>query len=54
MRKVITEKCSLEEHHFVQEKLREQISKKAYGLYEGRGCVPGKDLEDWLELERVK
>ena len=47
------EKCDLEQHHFVTGNLREQIEKKAYELYEGRGCVPGRDLEDWLEAEKM-
>ena len=31
----------------------EKIQKKAYELYEKRGCVDGYDLEDWIEAERL-
>ncbi len=31
----------------------EQIQKKAYELYEKRGCQPGHEWEDWLEAERI-
>jgi hypothetical protein len=47
------EKCNLEHHHFVKEDLRRKIEKKAYELYEGRGCITGRDLEDWLEAEQM-
>jgi hypothetical protein len=47
------EKCNLEQHHFVRENLREQIEKKAYELYQGRGYVQGRDLEDWLKAEKM-
>ena len=47
------EKCDLEQHHFVKEDLRDQIEKKAYELYEGRGCVHGRDIEDWLAAQKM-
>ena len=33
-----------------------KISARAYELYEGRGCEPGQDQQDWLraELEILK
>ena len=31
----------------------EQIRKKAYELFEKRGCQPGHELEDWIEAERL-
>lgn len=31
----------------------EQVQKKAYELYEKRGCQPGHDWEDWFEAERT-
>lgn len=31
----------------VENKVRE----RAYQLYEGRGCEPGKDKQDWLQAE---
>lgn len=30
-----------------------EIAMVAYGLWEKGGCVPGKDLENWLEAERI-
>ena len=33
--------------------LRQRIAEKAYELYECRGCCHGRDLEDWLEAERL-
>lgn len=47
------------EHHFVsnkelvKEELIREIQKKAYELYESRGAVPGRELDDWLEAERL-
>jgi len=29
------------------------VQKKAYDLYEERGCQSGNDLEDWLNAERL-
>jgi hypothetical protein len=29
------------------------IEKKAYEIYEQRGREPGKELDDWLEAERI-
>lgn len=47
------EECKAEEHHFVGNKdLIKEIEKKAYELYESRGSVPGRALDDWLEAER--
>ena len=28
------------------------VARVAYELFERRGCVPGHDVEDWLEAER--
>lgn len=30
---------------------REDIARRAYELYEQRGCLPGHELEDWLAAE---
>jgi len=32
--------------------LSELIGKRAYSLFEQRGCIHGHELEDWLEAER--
>jgi hypothetical protein len=32
--------------------LHGRIERRAYDLYERRGCVSGHELEDWLEAER--
>lgn len=36
-----------------QKSLREMIEKKAYEIYERRGGEPGKELDDWLEAEKI-
>jgi hypothetical protein len=33
--------------------LQEKIQKKAYELFEKRGCLSGDDLTDWLEAEKI-
>lgn len=35
-----------------QEKLRDEIARRAYFKYCDRGCVPGADIDDWLAAER--
>ena len=35
------------------DKLNEMIRNKAYEFYQKRGCVPGRDLDNWLEAERM-
>jgi hypothetical protein len=32
--------------------LEEEIRRRAYELYEQRGCTPGHDHSDWVEAER--
>lgn len=36
-----------------QARITEAIRKKAYELYEKRGRKPGRDLDNWLEAERI-
>lgn len=36
-----------------QKSLREMIEKKAYEIYEQRGKESGKELDDWLEAEKI-
>jgi hypothetical protein len=33
--------------------MRERISRKAYELWQERGCRDGQDLEDWLDAEVI-
>jgi hypothetical protein len=33
------------------ELLRRRIARRAYQLYEARGCADGFDLQDWLQAE---
>ena len=33
--------------------MRERISRKAYELWQERGCQDGQDLEDWLDAEAI-
>lgn len=35
------------------EQLNEEIRKKAQELFEKSGHVPGRDLDNWLEAERI-
>lgn len=32
---------------------QEEIEKRAYELYEKKGCQSGNELGDWLEAERL-
>ena len=36
-----------------EELLRQRIAEKAHELYECNGCCHGRDVEDWLEAERL-
>ena len=31
---------------------QDRIRERAYELYEGRGCEPGHDQQDWFRAER--
>ena len=33
--------------------ITEKIQKKAYELYLKSGCVAGRDMNNWLEAERI-
>ncbi len=33
--------------------IRYETAKVAYDLWEKGGCMPGRDLENWLEAERI-
>jgi len=35
-----------------QKAAREEIEKRAYQLFEERGCRDGHALEDWIDAER--
>jgi hypothetical protein len=34
------------------ESLQDEIRRRAYELYEQRGCIPGREHEDWLIAEQ--
>jgi len=34
-------------------KLHDQIARTAHELYEKSGCLPGRDLENWTEAEKI-
>lgn len=36
-----------------REEFIQLVQKKAYEIYERRGCQPGNGLEDWLNAERL-
>lgn len=38
---------------FNKEKIEEQIRQIAYELYIKSGCIPNRDLDNWLEAERI-
>ncbi len=33
--------------------LHDEIAAVAYELYEARGCIAGRDLDDWLDAEQI-
>jgi hypothetical protein len=37
----------------MENKLREEIAKVAFDLHQKRGFTHGRDLQDWLEAERI-
>jgi len=32
---------------------REMVTRKAFELYQKRGCKPGHEMDDWLEAEKA-
>jgi hypothetical protein len=40
-------------HEPDQAELKERVARKAYELFERRGCTPGHDVEDWIQAERL-
>jgi hypothetical protein len=30
---------------------REEVARRAYGIYVARGCQPGRETDDWLQAE---
>ena len=34
-------------------KLNEMIRNKAFELYQKRGATPGREMDDWLEAEKI-
>ena len=38
--------------HTTPSVLEEEIRRRAYELYEQRGCIPGREHEDWLIAEQ--
>lgn len=43
----------VKEFSAIEGDLHSRIAAKAHELYEARGCCHGKDLDDWLEAERI-
>jgi Protein of unknown function (DUF2934) len=33
--------------------LHDEVAVVAYELFEARGCIPIRDLDDWLDAERI-
>jgi len=41
------------ENRVSREEFMQLVQKKAYEIYEKRGCKSGNDLEDWINAERL-
>jgi Protein of unknown function (DUF2934) len=41
------------ENRVSREEFMQLVQKKAYEIYEKRGCKSGNDLEDWLNAESL-
>jgi hypothetical protein len=41
------------ENRVSREEFMQLVQKKAYEIYEKRGCTAGNDLEDWLNAEKL-
>lgn len=37
----------------MQKNIGQEIEKAAYELWEKGGCLPGREIENWLEAERI-
>ena len=37
----------------LQENIGQEIEKAAYELWEKGGCLPGREIEHWIEAERI-
>ena len=37
----------------IQENIGQEIEKAAYELWEKGGCLPGREIENWIEAERI-
>ncbi len=33
--------------------MQEEIAKAAYELYEKSGCTPGREVDNWLQAEKI-
>ena len=54
MLKKLKKMLSLDNENRVRrEEFMQLVKKKAYEIYEKRGCTSGNDLEDWLNAERL-
>ena len=53
MAKATKTKSPREKPKMDQKTLHEMIEKKAYEIYKQRGGEHGRDLDDWLEAERI-
>ncbi|HEV8540098.1 MAG TPA: DUF2934 domain-containing protein, partial [Nitrospiraceae bacterium] len=40
-------------HEPDEAEFKARVARKAYELFERRGCAPGHDLEDWVQAERL-
>lgn len=36
-----------------KERIEEEIKQVAYEIYVNSGCIPGRDIDNWIEAERI-
>lgn len=41
------------QRRLTEEEIKREISRVAQELYEKRGSIPGRELDDWLEAEKI-
>ena len=52
-KKAATPKTPSKRSASVKESIHDKIAKKAYELYEQSGRIDGKDVEHWLQAEKM-
>ena len=52
-KKSVKSKSKLTKSSINDPEIHQQVAVRAYELFEKRGCSHGRDLDDWLEAEKV-